>query len=144
MKLSVGAPIMLGLVALVIAHYVALVFRVSPAISLWFPPRLSCYHTQSFVWLGKSNLDVDSFFLNGEFLPHVFERFRQADSSITRTFGGLGLGLAIVRQIVELHRGTVTAASEGENKGATFTVQLPIYKNLFCNTNLLILILLCY
>ncbi|RUS97473.1 hypothetical protein DSM106972_084210 [Dulcicalothrix desertica PCC 7102] len=67
--------------------------------------------------------------INPEFLPHVFERFRQADSSITRTFGGLGLGLAIVRQIVELHGGTVAAASEGENKGATFTVQLPIHKN---------------
>ncbi|MBW4601339.1 MAG: MASE1 domain-containing protein [Calothrix sp. FI2-JRJ7] len=67
--------------------------------------------------------------INPEFLPHVFERFRQADSSITRTFGGLGLGLAIVRQIVELHGGIVAAASEGENKGATFTVQLPIYKN---------------
>ncbi len=67
--------------------------------------------------------------INPEFLPHVFERFRQADSSITRTYGGLGLGLAIVRQIVELHGGTVVAASVGENKGATFTVQLPIYKN---------------
>lgn len=67
--------------------------------------------------------------INPEFLPHVFERFRQADSSITRTFGGLGLGLAIVRQIVELHGGTVAATSQGENKGATFTVQLPIYKN---------------
>ncbi|BAZ12381.1 ATPase, histidine kinase-, DNA gyrase B-, and HSP90-like domain protein [Calothrix sp. NIES-4071] len=67
--------------------------------------------------------------INPEFLPYVFERFRQADSSITRTYGGLGLGLAIVRQIVELHGGTVAAASVGENKGATFTVQLPIHQN---------------
>ena len=61
------------------------------------------------------------------FLPHVFERFRQADSSTRRTHGGLGLGLAIVRQIVELQGGTVAAQSEGEGKGATFTVNLPVY-----------------
>lgn len=61
-----------------------------------------------------------------DFLPHVFERFRQADSSRTRAFGGLGLGLNIVRHLVEAHGGTVQAASEGTGKGATFTVQLPI------------------
>ncbi|MBW4450986.1 MAG: response regulator [Spirirestis rafaelensis WJT71-NPBG6] len=61
-----------------------------------------------------------------KFLPHVFEYFRQEDSSTTRRFGGLGLGLAIVRQIVELHGGTVKAESLGENQGATFTVQIPI------------------
>jgi signal transduction histidine kinase/ActR/RegA family two-component response regulator len=61
-----------------------------------------------------------------EFLPHVFERFRQADSSSTRAHGGLGLGLAIVRHLVELHGGTVHAASEGEGKGATFSVRLPL------------------
>jgi PAS domain S-box-containing protein len=60
-----------------------------------------------------------------EFLTHVFERFRQADSSITRTSGGLGLGLAIVRHLVEVHGGTVDAESEGEGKGARFTVRLP-------------------
>src|SRR5687767_10583353 len=59
------------------------------------------------------------------FLPHVFERFRQADGSSTRSHGGLGLGLAIVRHLVELHGGRLTAASEGEGKGATFTVYLP-------------------
>jgi len=60
-----------------------------------------------------------------EFLPHVFERFRQADSSTTRAQGGLGLGLAIVRDLVELHGGSVRAESEGFGKGATFIVRLP-------------------
>ena len=61
-----------------------------------------------------------------DFLPHVFERFQQAESGLTRAHGGLGLGLAIVRHLVELHGGTVTASSEGEGKGATFTVRLPL------------------
>jgi signal transduction histidine kinase/ActR/RegA family two-component response regulator len=61
-----------------------------------------------------------------EFLPHVFDRFRQADSKITRQHGGLGLGLAIVRQLVELHGGSVRASSPGEGQGATFTVELPL------------------
>ncbi|PSB26248.1 ATP-binding protein [Stenomitos frigidus] len=60
------------------------------------------------------------------FLPFVFDTFRQADGTITRTFGGLGLGLAIVRQIVELHGGTVLANSSGEGAGATFSVRLPL------------------
>nr|MDQ3034939.1 ATP-binding protein [Myxococcota bacterium] len=59
------------------------------------------------------------------FLPHVFERFRQSDGSTTRLHGGLGLGLAIVRSLVELHRGTVSASSAGIDQGATFTVTLP-------------------
>lgn len=61
-----------------------------------------------------------------EFLPHVFERFRQENSSTTRTYGGLGLGLAIVRHLVELHGGTVWVDSLGEGKGASFSVLLPI------------------
>lgn len=61
-----------------------------------------------------------------EFLPYVFERFRQADGSSTRSHGGLGLGLAIVRHIIELHGGSVTADSPGKGQGATFTVRLPL------------------
>jgi signal transduction histidine kinase len=64
--------------------------------------------------------------ISAVFLPHVFERFRQADGATTRRHTGLGLGLAIVRQLVELHGGTVHAASEGEGRGATFIVRLPI------------------
>lgn len=61
-----------------------------------------------------------------EFLPHVFERFRQSDSSTTRTYGGLGLGLAIARHLVEMHGGTIEAESHGIGQGATFTVRMPI------------------
>jgi PAS domain S-box-containing protein len=61
-----------------------------------------------------------------EFLPHVFERFRQAESSTNRGYGGLGLGLAIVRHLVELHGGGVVVQSEGEGQGATFIVRLPV------------------
>jgi PAS domain S-box-containing protein len=64
--------------------------------------------------------------ISSDFLPHVFEYFRQADSKKTRKFGGLGLGLAIVRYLIELHGGSVEAASDGEGLGATFTVTLPI------------------
>jgi signal transduction histidine kinase len=61
----------------------------------------------------------------GDFLPFVFDRFRQADSSMSRRHSGLGLGMAIVRHLVELHGGTVSAESEGEGKGATFRLRLP-------------------
>ena len=64
--------------------------------------------------------------ISAEFLPHVFDYFRQADSSTTRTYGGLGLGLAIVRQLVQLHNGTIQVESAGVGQGATFTVILPL------------------
>jgi signal transduction histidine kinase len=64
--------------------------------------------------------------IDAEFLPYVFDRFHQAESVKTRTQGGLGLGLAAVRQLVELHGGTVCAESQGEGLGARFTVQLPL------------------
>jgi signal transduction histidine kinase/ActR/RegA family two-component response regulator len=64
--------------------------------------------------------------IDAEFLPRVFDRFRQADSSTTRSFGGLGLGLAIVRHLVELHGGTVSAESAGIGKGATFSATFPL------------------
>jgi CheY-like chemotaxis protein len=68
---------------------------------------------------------------NGEgidagFLPYAFDRFRQADATTSRSFGGLGLGLWIVHSVVEMHRGSVRAESEGKGRGATFTITLPI------------------
>jgi PAS domain S-box-containing protein len=64
--------------------------------------------------------------ISAEFLPHVFDRFRQADASMTRSYGGLGLGLAIARQLVELHGGTLLAQSKGEGQGSTFTIEIPL------------------
>ncbi|MBD3884661.1 response regulator [Phormidium tenue FACHB-886] len=68
-----------------------------------------------------------------DFLPHVFESFRQEDGKTTRKFGGLGLGLAIVRQLTELHGGTVRAESQGEGAGATFTIRLPLLRTQFAS-----------
>jgi signal transduction histidine kinase/integral membrane sensor domain MASE1/CheY-like chemotaxis protein len=64
--------------------------------------------------------------IDADFLPRVFERFRQAEIALTRSHRGLGLGLAIVRHLTELHGGTVSAASDGEGKGATFTLRIPL------------------
>jgi hypothetical protein len=64
--------------------------------------------------------------ISADFLPYVFDRFRQADSSSTRSYGGLGLGLSLVRHLVELHGGTVDVKSSGHNQGSTFTIKLPL------------------
>jgi PAS domain S-box-containing protein len=64
--------------------------------------------------------------IDPKFLPHVFDRFRQADASSTREYGGLGIGLAIVRHIVEMHGGSVSASSPGRGQGATFKIRLPL------------------
>jgi signal transduction histidine kinase len=64
--------------------------------------------------------------MSADFLPYAFDRFRQADSSTTREYGGLGLGLALVKQIAEAHHGTVAANSAGLGLGTTMTVRLPI------------------
>ena len=78
--------------------------------------------TAAFVEISVSDTGIG---LSPEFLPFVFDRFRQADQSFTRAHGGLGLGLSIVKQVVEMHGGQVSAASEGLNRGAVFTVRLP-------------------
>ena len=70
--------------------------------------------------------------ISAEFLPHIFDRFRQADGTTTRRHGGLGLGLAIVRHIAELHHGTVVAHSDGDGRGTRFMVTLPILSPLQC------------
>ena len=67
--------------------------------------------------------------ISKEFLPYVFDRFRQADSTTTRQHGGLGLGLAIARHLVEIHGGTINADSHGEGHGATFTIRLPLIES---------------
>jgi signal transduction histidine kinase/ActR/RegA family two-component response regulator len=77
----------------------------------------------SAVEIGVSDTGIG---IEPQFLPHVFDRFRQADAATTRNYGGLGLGLAIVRQLAELHGGEVSVRSEGEGRGTTFTVRLPL------------------
>lgn len=89
-------------------------------------PKDSFFSVQSYAQIMVSDTGKG---ISPQFLPHVFEYFRQADSTTTRIFGGLGLGLAIVRHLVELHGGTVRADSLGEGQGATFKVQLPLLKH---------------
>ena len=84
--------------------------------------RLERFGSQAQIQVSDTGQGISS-----DFLPYVFDRFRQADSTITRSVGGLGLGLAIVRQLVELHGGTVSVASPGEGQGATFTVKFPLH-----------------
>ncbi|MHC5742879.1 MAG: hybrid sensor histidine kinase/response regulator [Nostoc sp.] len=81
-------------------------------------------HNSALIQVSDTGKGIDP-----NFLPYVFEYFRQENSSTTRKFGGLGLGLAIVRHLVELHGGTVQVESEGEDRGATFTVRLPLIPN---------------
>jgi PAS domain S-box-containing protein len=76
---------------------------------------------QAEIWVNDTGKGISP-----EFLPYVFDRFRQEDSTLTRRYGGMGLGLALVRYLVELHGGTVEAMSEGIGKGATFVVRLPV------------------
>lgn len=71
--------------------------------------------------------------ISAEFLPHIFDRFRQSENATTRNFGGLGLGLAITNHIVKLHRGTIKASSAGKGKGSLFTVRFPLDTNLSDN-----------
>jgi signal transduction histidine kinase/ActR/RegA family two-component response regulator len=87
---------------------------------------------QVFVRLRRADTEVEVTIsdngqgISSDFLPNIFDRFRQADSSTTRKHGGLGLGLAIVKQLVESHGGTIRAESEGEGRGATFRMRLPL------------------
>jgi PAS domain S-box-containing protein len=87
----------------------------------WIAVTLEYQHDHAQVTLTDSGAGIDA-----GLLPFVFERFRQGDSSTTRTHGGLGIGLALVRHFVELHGGAVSACSDGEGKGATFVVTLPL------------------
>jgi PAS domain S-box-containing protein len=85
--------------------------------------RLRCLNSSAILTVADTGEGIDP-----DFLPHVFDRFRQAEGSISRRQGGLGLGLAVVRHLVELHGGSVSAASEGKGRGATFTVELPLVR----------------
>jgi len=93
-----------------------------------FTPRGGTVRVDARAVAGDAELRVSDtgIGISAGFLPHVFDKFRQADASFTRTYGGLGLGLAIARHLIELHGGTIEAQSEGEGKGATFIVRLPL------------------
>ena len=83
--------------------------------------RVACAGSQVEITVSDTGVGIDP-----QFLPRVFERFRQADGALTREHGGLGLGLAIARHIVEMHGGDISASSPGENRGATFKIKLPL------------------
>ncbi|MBN3891288.1 MAG: response regulator [Nostoc sp. JL31] len=86
--------------------------------------QLECINAQAQITISDTGKGIDP-----NFLPHVFDYFRQGDSTTTRRFGGLGLGLAIARHLIEMHGGTVWAESPGEEQGAIFTVRLPLIKD---------------
>ncbi|MBG1270995.1 hybrid sensor histidine kinase/response regulator [Nostoc sp. WHI] len=86
--------------------------------------RLECIDAQAQVTVSDTGKGI-----HPDFIPHVFDYFRQSDSTTTRKFGGLGLGLAIARHLIEMHGGTVWAESLGEDQGAIFTVRLPLIKD---------------
>ncbi len=85
--------------------------------------RLECMNAQAQITVSDTGKGI-----HPDFLPHVFDYFRQGDSTTTRKFGGLGLGLAIARHLIEMHGGTIWVESLGENQGAIFTVNLPLIK----------------
>jgi CheY-like chemotaxis protein len=85
--------------------------------------RIKAHQVDSHVQVSVSDSGIG---IAPEFLPHIFDRFRQADGSTTRVHGGLGLGLSIVKHLVQLHAGQVTVESGGQNQGSTFTVNLPL------------------
>jgi signal transduction histidine kinase/ActR/RegA family two-component response regulator len=87
--------------------------------------RLRANRTHATITVADTGVGISS-----DFLPHVFDRFRQAEQGFTRSHGGLGLGLAIVKQLVEMHGGEATASSEGPGKGATFDVRLPLARTI--------------
>ena len=93
-----------------------------------FSPRGGEVRVAASVENGTVRVSVadDGIGINEEFLPFIFDRFRQADGSTTREHGGLGLGLAIVRHLMDLHQGSVEVHSEGKNRGSTFTISLPL------------------
>ncbi|MEB3831084.1 ATP-binding response regulator [Phormidium sp. CCY1219] len=89
----------------------------------WVEVRLDRLESEARIQVRDSGQGIDP-----EFVPFVFDRFRQANASTTRSFGGLGLGLAIARQLVEMHGGRISVASDGEGAGTTFTVWLPLHQ----------------
>jgi signal transduction histidine kinase len=104
----------------VIANLLTNAVKFTPA-GGWIEVRLEQRHPHAEISVRDSGIGIDP-----AFLPFVFDRFRQADPSASRQHSGLGLGLSICKQLVELHGGTIRAASDGTGKGATFTVRLPL------------------